>query len=128
MPLHKADQVNVVSDKVKLTKKQADAIEKLLSMTYYKKDIIVDHHAKDDKRWDDEIESLNGLPLDTLIRALYIGYEVEQTVEEQLLEYYEKANRNKLNTDINEQLWSGARMGMEKALNIIGMKVKGINE
>jgi hypothetical protein len=36
---------------------------------------------------------LFGLPLDTLIRALYVGYEVEKTPEEKVFEYLANLDR-----------------------------------
>ncbi|MNJ00378.1 hypothetical protein D3C73_1596900 [compost metagenome] len=72
---------------------------------------------------------MKDVDLDTLIRALYIGYEVEQTVEEQLKETYDQV-MNKVSSENHpetNEFWNGQAAGIENALNIIGMKVKGIN-
>ena len=64
--------------KVKLTKKQADAL--CLAVGEYEKDDVLNDHIAfypDFKNWANELESLNELEPHVLARALYIGYEVE---------------------------------------------------
>lgn len=125
MTIIKADQVNVVSDKVKLTQAQHNHIVGLKDKLSRRE--IIETYINEPQRYDHIDGGINTLEFNKLIAALYMECEVEQTVEEQLLEYYERAHSNMSLANFNEQLWSGARMGMERALNIIGMKVKGIN-
>lgn len=106
-----------MNEKVKLTKEQAIVIEDIKKYRV-PENTITTHFNCGLGGWVDEYISLNGMPLDTLIRALYIGYEVEQTVEEQLKDYYESIMRY----DHIEE----AEV-FKSVLNIIGMKVKGIN-
>ncbi len=62
-------------EKVKITQEQADAIEAVQDREKVRSMIIRWHTGRG--RWVDDEESLNELELDDLIRALYIGYEVE---------------------------------------------------
>lgn len=59
-------------EKVRLTKEQADAIERFKSEP--KADLVKQHVLW---KWESVGKSLNDLTIDELIRALYIGYEVE---------------------------------------------------
>ncbi|MBP1309054.1 hypothetical protein JOD82_002074 [Paenibacillus sp. 1182] len=60
--------------KAQLTQAQATALDSLKKL--YPDSDIVKLHAK--HQWSNQFESIQGLPLDTLIRALYHdeGYEV----------------------------------------------------
>jgi len=64
-------------NKVKLTQEQATILESLL--TDYEADQIVRQHIIG--KWGDKYYSLAKLNNDEMIRALYIGYEVEQGYE-----------------------------------------------
>ncbi|TQS00071.1 hypothetical protein [Paenibacillus ottowii] len=105
-------------DKVILTKAQAKAIE---LWKEERSDIegLVRKHVTEVWVWE-EMKPLNGMPLDKLIRALYIGYEVEQTMEEKLLELY----REGLPCPTTPSEDSAFREGMKKACEIAGIKVK----
>jgi hypothetical protein len=93
-------------EKAILTKQQAEALEKAKEYNY--REVIVaqkvTEHINKSFLYGATIKEI---PLDTLIRALYIGYEVEQTEQEK----------------INE-LWKskvGAfRIGMAEALTALG--------
>src|SRR5690625_1685515 len=61
-------------EKVKLTQKQADAIESLLKKG--SRDEILDTHFNIDSWQYSENRCLNGMEASHLARALYIGYEV----------------------------------------------------
>lgn len=120
-----------MQDKAKLTKEQAKAV--VYVTNYYDGqenplEYIVGTHAIEPEAWDDAYTSpLRYMPMDTLIRALYIGYEVEMTEEEQLLEAYEEC------PVVNGGRWAQSenkaafRDGMSTALNIVGKAVPGIN-
>lgn len=69
---------------------------------------------------------LDNLLLDTLIRALYIGYEVEKSPEEELAEYIvEMANKfNDLSFCPDEiSCFKGRIEGARKAAEILGVKL-----
>jgi hypothetical protein len=77
-----------MSEKVKITKEQAEAIDMVLNNPFHSRwDVVIGIHAKDSCAWSEGAKALNGMPLDTLIRALYIGYEVELTPEEKAVEW-----------------------------------------
>ncbi len=65
--------------KVKITQEQADALEAVRDREKVRSMIIRWHTGRG--RWVGDEESLNELELDDLIRALYIGYEVEPEFE-----------------------------------------------
>lgn len=121
-----------MSDKVKLTKEQAKFLKDYTDMWTDEKIIESLIHAKENSATNEEEEVLIKLSTDTLIRALYIGYEVEQTVEEQLLQLVKENKESHDNAikldDRDESMWaSGKLKGIKETLDIIGMKVKGIN-
>src|SRR5690625_1070106 len=65
-----------MSDKVKLTREQAKVIESKMAFRH----MSIKYHVMNN--WDTDYERcLNNLTLDELIRAFYIGYEVEETFE-----------------------------------------------
>lgn len=66
-------------EKIKIAKEQADAIEKAWKMTGNKV-FIIRMHDRDGSVLIDGREQLGDISTDTLIRALYIGYEVEPEV------------------------------------------------
>ena len=67
--------------KVKITQEQADAIEKAWKMSGNKV-FIIRMHDRDGSVLIDGREQLGDISTDTLIKALYIGYEVELEFEE----------------------------------------------
>ena len=75
-------------EKVKLNSKQATALEYVLSK-YTGKEIILTH-ASNPNGWLERASGINSLDFDTLVKAIYYGYEIEQTPEEKLEELYDK--------------------------------------
>jgi hypothetical protein len=81
-------------EKVKLTSKQATGLEHAVKLhkkgyNYDGKTSIISLHASGEE-WGNECEPLNDLSLNTLIIALYIGYEVEQTEQEKIQELWNR--------------------------------------
>ena len=64
-----------MTEKVVLTREQAEAIERGIKI-YGKSRIMNDHEADG---WVGNLVNLNGITKDEMARALYIGYEVEET-------------------------------------------------
>lgn len=124
--LIKADQVNV-QNKVVLPQRVVEVLEDL-KKTWSNVEIITDH-ANPEEYWSGTRSPLNEVGLDDLIKALYIGYTIEQTIEEQLLERYKKHNEPKHSgrTELSDVYDKGVANGIYETLDIIGMKVKGIN-
>jgi hypothetical protein len=64
---------------------------------------------------------------DDLLTALVNGYEVEQTPEEKVREYYEKLEEHK-NWTIFEDVPLGEMQGaVIKTLDLLGIKISGVN-
>jgi hypothetical protein len=78
---------------------------------------IIKIHAENPLGW--MSHALHSLPLDTLIRALYIGYEVEMTREERVYEYY---------WSLRNSGYDDAHNAVHKTLNLLGTKIKGVND
>jgi hypothetical protein len=95
-------------EKAKLTKIQAVAVEKA------KEDLFPDLIVKNKVLSEQGHSHLYGtvmkmIPLDTLIRALYIGYEVEQTEQEKIQELWgsrfsDPADKNIMQVTIKDTL------------------------
>jgi hypothetical protein len=66
-------------DKTNLTQSQADALKMVLEKSKGDKQSIISWHVQD--FWAGDEECLNKLSLDTLIIALYIGFEIEKSPE-----------------------------------------------
>ncbi|MEK5109913.1 hypothetical protein MHI57_24940 [Cytobacillus sp. FSL K6-0129] len=74
----------------------------------------------------------DGGNFDRLLSALVNGYEVEQPPEEQLREYYDNliTSTNEMITEgrtVGAMLHSAERVGIEKTLQILGIKIEGVN-
>jgi hypothetical protein len=106
-----------------LKKNVALAVESVM-MNNSKEDIIKFHIDRDE--WTGEWSPLNSLTLDYLVRAVYIGYEIEKTPEEKVKELYDSygPSRHGKREPSDERV----RMGIKLTLNTLGMKVEGIND
>src|SRR5690554_6255011 len=105
--------------KVKLTSEQANALKYVLE-SYYASEIVIKHAraASDEDKWIGKAESLNELTMDFLIKALYIGYEVEYTPEELVKQYYDTVKefwKDEKFYDQKEKYWGEIR-GIEHTL------------
>lgn len=126
MTIHKAENVNVQNNKVKISKEVAAAIESVWSKhgRGFTRHMILTNWSMLSEEFPLEYKELQAYaahnPIEYM-QAIYIGYEVEQTVEEQLLSNYESVRSG---SSPYEEGW---KVGFITALNIIGMKVKGIN-
>ena len=114
--LIKAENVNQVSDKVVLTQEQADKVDSL-SKSHTKERIISDFVRTA------ELNKL-GLTLDQLIRALYIGYTVEETTEEKILKMYKNPHNY---YDESDGQWGAFQSGVYNTLQKLRIKIEGIN-
>ncbi|WP_405113681.1 hypothetical protein MHH28_07835 [Paenibacillus sp. FSL K6-1217] len=114
-----------MSDKAVITKAQNEIIKSLIEEGKSSIIYTIRQHCEDPYRWSTEnLLPLKGMAIDTLITAFYRPEDitVEQTVEDKLLEQYEASLMF-----VNEHN-EGLRSGMRKTLNILGMKVNGINK
>lgn len=112
------------SGKVTVSREVADTLQILIDCGY-KKETLVRHHVNKPYEWHAGDTPLNGISLDTLIQALYVGYEVKCTPEEQLADYIEENNRLHREARSTEHLYyhDGAIDGARKAAEILGVKL-----
>src|SRR5205085_2490999 len=117
-------------EKAKLTSKQAEALKCAIEFherhcnghtSLIKAHINVLDGCCPFGKWHDETEALNDFSLDDLIVALYVGYEVEMTKEEKLLQFYKEMK------EFDSQYSKGVVDGVISTLKILGIKIKGIN-
>ncbi|MDF1511155.1 hypothetical protein PZE06_23780 [Robertmurraya sp. DFI.2.37] len=66
---------------------------------------------------------------DLIITALVNGYEIEQSPEDKLRELFDmsKYRRSMLPDPLDRALYRGQVIGIIKTLNILGIKIEGIN-
>ncbi|WP_339271503.1 hypothetical protein NYE54_08370 [Paenibacillus sp. FSL K6-1330] len=108
---------------VQLTQEQADALTLILK--HKPADEIVLLHSStfivSRERWRDKLDPLNDLSMDDMIRAIYFGYEILRTPEEQLLQEFEQAEA-RYGADS-----TAFKTGLQIAAGILGHKVEGVN-
>lgn len=67
-----------MTEKVKITREQAEAIKWLKERVFTAEDVIVSHATRPNNWTLDQNKALNGMPLLNLIDAYRFGYEVEE--------------------------------------------------
>lgn len=65
---------------------------------------------------------LNTTPFDTVAKALYVGYEVEKSPEEELASIYKYYKFEAYTTDM-----TAYADGIERAITTLGLKIEGVN-
>lgn len=114
-------------EKVKVTKEQARSLESFTRLDTFSPDEFLVKFVSSGFR-DMENKCLNKLTATQLAMCVIVGYQVELTEEEQLLQAYEEC------LVVNGGRWAvtknvdAFRDGMTTALTILGKKVPGINE
>jgi hypothetical protein len=117
---------------VKITQKQADAI--LHARGEYSDADIVECQI-DPMPWSSGREALDGMSVDTLIRALYIGYTVEETPEDKVREYYNeltKKQKSSVQTSVYQndtgfKIVDAEIRGLIYCLGHLNKKIEGVN-
>lgn len=112
--------------RVELTKKQIDAIEHaMLNHSLYKDNPakLVEDHAKIKGNCPSHatLGALSSMSLDTLIRALYVGYTLKKSSVDLVRDYF-----NDLDPDYTAD--NAKRHAVIATLDILGIKIKGVNE
>jgi hypothetical protein len=113
--------------KVLLTKEQAEALDSAVkSSRGFNEEII---KWKVNELFSDEEAPLNHLQLDTLIQALYIGFEVEPSPEEKITKIYKEAQGfyKKYIAEASGSFHAGQLEGIRITLDLFNHKVKGVN-
>lgn len=123
-----------MSDKVVITKDQAEAIERLLRNEWSKKQILI-CHFETPNGWDIKDNNgltynhLNHMDFEELVKALYIGYEVEPTPEEIILNRYNQAKEGAKDVaNIYKQYEGGAVDAIEMVLRTLKIEIEGIHK
>jgi hypothetical protein len=106
-------------EKAVITKAQAKSLERWLETFTGGKEELVKTHILGEE-WVDDSEALNGLSLERLIVALYIGYEVDETPEEKIASYYRSIVYK---TDF----CNGLKTGVRTALDLLNIKIEEVN-
>jgi hypothetical protein len=101
---------------VVLNQEQAKALEYVRTVSKMAKVNLVQKVSRGKKFKQKQTEAINTIPLEDLIHALYVGYEVYITPEEQLREYFQ---------DIPAR--EGKRIVIREVLDILDIRIEGIN-
>ena len=117
--------------KVKLPKEVAEAIERERSSGFSEQQILTfpwaDYLEGSDRF---VIQVYRRVNFDNLVRALYNGYEVEKTPEDNLREYYgrikDDIDRYDYGTSLIEA--EAKRCAVNVVLRILGITIEGIND
>lgn len=114
-----------------LTKEQAQALELLkedIQVGSDKLDYVVTHHVS--HVWEaKKRKALNELDLNTLLEAYYKGYKVEESPEECVVNLYnDYKNMVKMAGKYDDLPYQEAMEAIKKTLNILKVKIKGIND
>lgn len=109
------------NEKVMLTPKQAKKLQSFnLSNEKNRVECILDHvdNLGKDDFWRLRVPDLS---TEDLIKAIYIGYEVEKTPEEKLVDYFSRMDND--TADASALI----AKGIYETLKILELKVEGIN-
>lgn len=110
-------------EKAKLTREQAGALMEALVGTSPAD--VVEAHTDSEYAWEGPTATLNAVSLDTLCRALYVGYEIVE--EDQVItvtpEIRKEIQDYFLEREKDDREWMvGWRRGYKDALALLGIK------
>lgn len=126
-----------MTTKVKVPRGVAKAIEHLRTITYSNHELlrVIESTAVNPvarRVYDWAFATNGGGSPDLLMQALVNGYEVEKTPEEKILGYYER-NQDALERAIRlgwadtEYMAKGTAHGVKTTLDLLGIKIEGVN-
>lgn len=115
-------------EKLKVTKEVFESLE--VVKAFNSTENIIKEHIKCDNDWECGCEGINGMDIFDLCKALFVGYELEKTPEEKILERYRNAVLllDVKSTNSPEGYIRGTKDCTEFILDTLGIKIKGINE
>ena len=110
-------------EKVKVSKEMFEALKVMEG--YTKKGILtlVEQKVNDFQHKPFQFKILNSLTLEEVLDIYYKGYELEETPEEKLSKHYDVMKKH-----IVDPFDHGYVAGIESAIRMLGIKIKGINE
>jgi hypothetical protein len=112
-------------EKIIVPKEVAEALDDIRHMS---NDEVIKLHVTAPNGWSHK--ALRGLSLKTLVKARFVGYEVELTPEEQLRKYYEEISEKYEDAGygtIEELLAKAERDAIDITLRLLGIQIKGVN-
>lgn len=104
-------------NKPKITQEQADEI--VDAKQKYENILILEMYEIAGK-----MHYCDNLDRDTFIRAVYIGYEVEETPEDKVREYYKDQIKRASSRDGTDHVSPAA---IRKVLDLLNIKIDGVN-
>jgi hypothetical protein len=107
--------------KTVLTREQVEAINHWLQNYVGGEEALLQAHLNKGE-WVEETAALNGLPFMTLANALINGYEIEASPEEKIENWYRSLGHYP-----NGHYVEGVKEGIKKTLDILNIKLKGVN-
>lgn len=105
-----------------LSTEQAAALESVKNV--HDNESIVTFHFEKSELWTGEWIPLNELSIDTLCRALYVGYTTQKTPEELIKEKYDEAVKFRNSSEVA----STVAITIEEVLEIFNIRIDGINQ
>lgn len=123
-----------MTDKVKLSREVAEALDSLRRQGGGNYEIVAAFIKRrkeipEIKTLADAFE-LNKISFDDILNALVNGYEIEKSPEDKVREYYERASKRFLSLEdgsYEDGYVSGVIDAVEETLNLLGIKVPGVN-
>jgi hypothetical protein len=114
-----------------LTKEQAKAMEAIKAkidegrtLTYASHTTAIRHKLKGESFFGERREA-SSISDDDFIAALYIGWEIEQTPEEKVREYYERVKPGSYHCELQPGDYKIS--AIKHTLNLLGIKIEGVN-
>ncbi|GAB7057398.1 hypothetical protein JCM16163A_41470 [Paenibacillus sp. YK5] len=125
-----------MSEKVKLPRKVAEALERTKSKHYTWNNhdlcyIVLNPSGFSQYKQDADIYLLNKWSHTNELKfaiTLLNGYEVEQTPEEKVREYYELNKPDEYMNQNQFNIQAAVREGVLNTLNLLNIKIKGVND
>ena len=106
-------------EKAKVNKEVFDALENWIEVYGKRLNLALDVIYKHKGFYSKEYLALNSLSVEEICKCFMIGYELEETPEEELARYYNMESENIMDDVFNS--------GIRCALNTLGIQIKGIN-
>ena len=117
-------------EKVTVSKEVAEAIEVLRKVGKTDEEIVRVLANPNDRWLTAELQPLNEAPLANVIKAIFIGYEVEKAPEDAVREYFEELVGCEDALEHNGASGSQFRQGWQSVkhtLELLGIRIKGVN-
>jgi len=120
-----------MTEKVKVSREVAEILERTISNFDGDKAFIIANYVRGGCGgfWRDDFNVMRELSDDALFKALYVGYEIEETAEDKVLALWKENDCSR--THFDSKLFNyqkGVTETILKILDFYQIKIKGINE